>query len=237
MPTSTYNERRSQLTTYFDQTAAAAWRALTSNDPVSRIRATVRAGRDTMRGTLLSWLPEDLHGQTLLDAGCGTGALAIEAAKRGAHVVAIDVAANLVDVARERAAEEEMSGSIDFHVGDMLADAPVAIDHIVAMDSLIHYDAKDVQTVVSKFASRARRSIIFTSAPWTPALGLMHLVGRLIPHRHHRAPSIQPIRIDRLTRNLDTALDSDGWFTRETHRVKSGFYISEGVRMELECSN
>ncbi len=237
MPTSTYQEKRNQLTTYFDQTAAAAWRALTSNDPVSRIRETVRAGRDTMRGNLLDWLPEDLSGQTLLDAGCGTGALAIEAARRGARVIAIDVAANLVDVARERAAEEELEGSIDFQVGDMLADAPVEVDHVVAMDSLIHYDSDDVQTVIGEYANRARCSIIFTIAPWTPALGAMHVVGRLIPHRHHRAPSIQPIRVDGLTRSLDSALEADGWRTRETQRVKSGFYISEGVVLEQKCSN
>ena len=183
-----------------------------------------------MRGTLLDWLPADLSGQTLLDAGCGTGALAIEAAKRGAHVVAIDVAANLVEVARERAAREEMSGSIDFHVGDMLLDAPVEVDHIVAMDSLIHYNARDVHTVVSEFSTRARRSIAFTSAPWTPMLALMHVAGRMIPHRHHRAPAIEPIRIDRLRQQLDDALD--GWRTTDTSRVKSGFYISQAIRLE-----
>ena len=68
MPTPSYARRREQLTTYFNGTAAATWRALTSNDPVSRIRATVRAGRDTMRATLLDWLPEDLTGRTLFDA-------------------------------------------------------------------------------------------------------------------------------------------------------------------------
>ena len=133
MRTSSYLRRRDQLTTYFDQTAAAAWQALTSTDPVNRIRATVRAGRDDMRATLMSWLPKDLTGKTLLDAGCGTGALAVEAAKRGAHVVAIDVASNLVDVARKRAAEEHLEGSIDFRVGDMLADAPATVDYTVAL--------------------------------------------------------------------------------------------------------
>ena len=42
-----------------------------------RIRATVRAGRDQMRAQLLDWLPADLSGLRLLDAGCGTGALAV----------------------------------------------------------------------------------------------------------------------------------------------------------------
>ena len=47
-----YRERRDQLETYFDRTAAEAWARLTADAPVSRIRATVRAGRDDMRAQL-----------------------------------------------------------------------------------------------------------------------------------------------------------------------------------------
>ena len=59
-----YETRRDEIETYFDRTAADAWAALTSDAPVSRIRRTVRRGRDAMRETLLSWLPEDLTGST-----------------------------------------------------------------------------------------------------------------------------------------------------------------------------
>ncbi|MFD0937978.1 magnesium protoporphyrin IX methyltransferase, partial [Methylobacterium trifolii] len=76
MTSTTYASRRGELTTYFDRTAVEAWARLTTDAPVSKIRATVRAGRDAMRGTLLSWLPEDMTGLRLPDAGCGTGALA-----------------------------------------------------------------------------------------------------------------------------------------------------------------
>ncbi len=231
MRTSTYLRRRDQLTTYFDKTAAAAWQALTSNEPVNRIRATVRAGRDNMRATLMSWLPEDMSGKTLLDAGCGTGALAVEAARRGAHVVAIDVAANLVEVARKRAAEEHLKGSIDFRVGDMLADAPATVDYTVAMDSLIHYDESDVRRVVANLADRSGEAVLFTAAPWTPALGLMHFVGRLIPHQNNRAPAIEPIHIPRLKQALDEELEPSGWQTGRLARVKSGFYISQAVAL------
>ncbi len=227
-----YAQRRNELTTYFDHTAAAAWKALTSTDPVSRVRATVRAGRDSMRATLLDWLPEDLSGKTLLDAGCGTGALSVEAAARGADVVAIDVAANLVDVARERAESESLPGSIDFRVGDMLADSPAQVDYVVAMDSLIHYSADDVRRVVTDFSYRARDRVLFTSAPWTPPLAAMHLVGRLIPHRHHRAPAIVPVRVQRLMRALDSELGSRGWHAAQTRRIKSGFYISQAVELK-----
>ena len=103
MTDAVYDQRRGRLQTYFNATAMDAWAQLTSDAPVSRIRQTVREGRDRMRDTLLSWLPQDLSGARLLDAGCGTGALSVVAAHRGCAVTAVDIAANLVEIARERA--------------------------------------------------------------------------------------------------------------------------------------
>ena len=102
LPNVSYLQRRSQLETYFDRTAMEAWARLTSDAPVSGIRATVRAGRDEMRRTLLSWLPTDLRGRRVLDAGCGTGALSVELARRGARVLAIDLSPRLIQLAAER---------------------------------------------------------------------------------------------------------------------------------------
>ncbi len=106
MPTISYLERRGELETYFDRTAVEAWSKLTSDAPLGRIRATVREGRERMRQTLLSWLPDDLTGATLLDAGCGTGALAVEAARRGAKVLAVDISPTLIELARQRSATD-----------------------------------------------------------------------------------------------------------------------------------
>jgi SAM-dependent methyltransferase len=103
--TATYERTKGRLETYFDRTAADTWARLTSDAPVSRIRATVRAGRDRMRGVLLGLLPEDMTGLRLLDAGCGVGQLAVEAARRGAEVVATDISPTLVGIARDRARE------------------------------------------------------------------------------------------------------------------------------------
>ena len=68
MQTISYQHRRGELQVYFDRTAADAWAKLTSDAPVGRIRATVRAGRDQMRARLLDWLPDDLAGKS----GCWT---------------------------------------------------------------------------------------------------------------------------------------------------------------------
>ena len=93
-----WDAKRSKLESYFDRTALDAWAAMTSDAPVSKIRATVRAGRQEMRDTLLSWLPQDLSGRRILDAGCGTGMLAIEVARRGGDVVGIDVSPQLIEI-------------------------------------------------------------------------------------------------------------------------------------------
>jgi len=226
----TYEERRGQLETYFDRTAAEAWSRLTSDAQVSRIRATVRAGRDRMRRTLLSWLPEDLRGARLLDAGCGTGALAVEAARRGAHVVAIDLSPTLVGLARERSPRDLGAGAIEFRVGDMLDPALGRFDHAVAMDSLIHYRAPDVVRVLGELAARTGRSIVLTFAPRTPALAAMHAVGRLFP-RGDRAPSIEPVAQTALQRLLATAPPLAGWRPARCERVASGFYTSQALEL------
>jgi NADPH-dependent curcumin reductase CurA len=83
-----------------------------------------------MRDTLLSWLPDDLHGRRILDAGCGTGALALEAARRGADVVAIDISPTLVGLAAERSKGHPR---LDFRVGDMLDPALGRISHAVSV--------------------------------------------------------------------------------------------------------
>ena len=70
-----YAVTRDRVEHYFDRTATKTWERLTSDAPVSGVRATVRAGRDRMRALMLAQLPEDLRGARILDAGCGTGAL------------------------------------------------------------------------------------------------------------------------------------------------------------------
>jgi magnesium-protoporphyrin O-methyltransferase len=229
MQSVTYRERRGELTTYFDRTAAEAWSRLTSDAPVSRIRATVRAGRDRMRETLLGWLPADLSGRRLLDAGCGTGALAIEAARRGADVVAIDVAPTLVELARERAPSDLGPGRVLFLVGDMSDDLG-DFDHVVAMDSLIHYRPRDVVALLSGVAARTRHSMVFTFAPRTPALSVMHAVGRLFP-RGDRAPAIEPVSPRALTRRISLELGLSDWQVGRGQRIQSGFYTSEALEL------
>jgi magnesium-protoporphyrin O-methyltransferase len=230
MPTLTYQARRGELHQYFDRTAMRAWERLTSDAPVSGIRATVRAGRDAMRATLLGWLPADLHGVRLLDAGCGTGALAIEAAQRGAEIVAVDIAPALVELARNRAAVAGVAAQIDFHVGDMHDPALGRFDHVVAMDSLIHYSPEDTVRVLAGLASRVSASMLFTFAPRTTLLAAMHAAGRFFP-RGDRAPSIVPVAEAGLRRMIGEEPGLQRWAAGRDRRIGSGFYTSHAMEL------
>lgn len=230
MTDASYHTRRDALRTYFDHTAVEAWKRLTSDAPVSGIRATVRQGRERMRATLLDWLGPDLTGARLLDAGCGTGALAREAARRGADVVAVDLSPKLVAAARDVVPLDRGRGSITWHVGDMRATGLGRFDYIVAMDSLIHYRAADIAAVTADFAARADYAILFTFAPRTPLLTVMHTVGRLFP-RSDRAPAIEPVSEAVMRRTIaDTPALAD-WTPTRTARIDAGFYISQAMEL------
>ena len=222
--TGSYAAVRERLHDYFDRTAHEAWVQLTSDAPVSRVRATVRAGRDEMRATLLSWLPRDMSGLRLLDAGCGTGALAVEAAKRGAEVVGIDLSPGLAAIATERA-PADLRPRLTFLSGDMLSPELGDFDHVVAMDSLIHYPAGDIARALGQLAERTRRSIVFTFAPRTPLLAAMHAAGKMFP-RSDRSPMIAPVRHRRLEASLRAHAH---WVPGRDRRVQRGFYTSHGM--------
>jgi magnesium-protoporphyrin O-methyltransferase len=226
--TTTYQQRRDQLEEYFDRTAHQAWAALTSEGPVSRIRETVRAGRARMRDVLLGYMPEDLHGHRVLDAGCGTGSLSEIAAQRGARVVGVDVSPTLVNLARERI--NVGPDAVELCVGDMRHPSFGTFDWVVAMDSLIHYSLEDVVDTLGQFAPRVRRGIVFTFAPRTPALAAMHALGKVFP-RGDRAPDIVPIEETALRAAIEASPGLAGFRVGRSERVASGFYTSQAMEL------
>ena len=162
----------------------------------------------------------------LLDAGCGTGAMSIELARRGADVLGIDLAPEIIRFAAEPMPHDTGAGRIEFKVGDMLSREHGAFDAVVAMDSLIHYQRGDAVLALSSLARRTRHAMVFTFAPRTPLLSLMHATGRLFP-RSDRAPSIVPVRPEAIAHDIAGRPELNGWRTHRTERVSHGFYTSQ----------
>jgi len=194
-----YDQTLTRVETYFDQTATKTWERLTSDAPVSKIRETVRQGRDQMRATLLAELPEDLHGARVLDAGCGAGPTARQRLPRA------------------------LSKQVEFCSGDMLAASLGSFDYVVAMDSLIYYSADDIKTALTGLAKRTSGSVLFTVAPRTRMLMAMWYAGKLFP-RSDRSPVMVP----HAPAALAALLQGEGRL-RDLGRIKSGFYISQAL--------
>ncbi|MCX7288134.1 MAG: magnesium protoporphyrin IX methyltransferase [Rhodobacterales bacterium] len=215
--TSDYQGTRARVETYFDSTATKTWERLTSDAPVSRVRQTVREGRDRMRRLMLSRLPDDLRGARVLDAGCGTGAMSEALALRGATVVAADISPKLVAIAQDRL-PATLRPLVSFHAGDMTDPALGRFDAVLAMDSLIYYGADDIGRTLHAFGGRTGQ-VIFTVAPRTPLLMVMWHAGKLFP-RGDRSPVMIPHGLADLARAAGPGLAPIG-------RVTRGFYISD----------
>ena len=212
-----YATTRDRVETYFDRSATKVWERLTSDAPVSRIRQTVREGRDKMRALMLAQLPADLTGVRVLDAGCGAGQMTAELAARGAIVTAVDISPQLVDIARLRL-PEAYAGRVTFVAGDMTANHGRQ-DYVVAMDSLIYYDTADLTNALHLLASRTRNTVIFTVAPRTPFLMTFWTMGKLFP-KADRSPVMVPHAHTTLNREAAGAVT-------KIARINRGFYISE----------
>ncbi len=213
-----YSLTRDRVETYFDRTATQTWERLTSHEKVSRIRETVRKGRDQMRALMLSRLPQDLRGARVLDAGCGTGAMAAELAQRGAKVTAVDISPQLIDIAKRRL-HPALTDNVDFQSGDMSDPALGTFDYTLAMDSLIYYRDADIGRVIDNLSKRTAQAIVFTVAPRTAFLMAFFTVGKLFP-RSDRSPTMIPHDAKRLAKHCPGSVTKIG-------RISSGFYISE----------
>ncbi len=239
-PSSRYLAQRQLVETYFDTTASDAWARLTSTAPVGKIRATVRAGRDSMRSQLLSWFPEDLRGRRILDAGCGTGAIATILAERGAQVIAVDLSLTLVTIAKARTPShiKQLNSNsnindgpgIFWHAGDLLDPMLGHFTDVISMDCLIHYSRQDCITMLGALAARTSQSVVFTFAPGNPVLIAALALGRLFP-RKDRSPNIQPVLPADLFKGIGAEATLTQWEMTQTQRVRRGFYTSQAVQL------
>src|SRR5436190_7499890 len=87
-------------------------KALWEKGDFTRIAATMRGSGESLVNSL-----GVRKGMKVLDLGCGDGTTALPEARLGADVLGVDVASNLVEAARRRAAAEGLS-NCRFQEGD-----------------------------------------------------------------------------------------------------------------------
>jgi magnesium-protoporphyrin O-methyltransferase len=193
-----------------------------------------------MRNQLLSWFPEDLRGRRILDAGCGTGAIASILAERGAQVIAVDLSLTLVTIAKARTPSHIKQLNIDsplsagpgifWHAGDLLDPSLGNFTDVISMDCLIHYSRQDCLTMLGALAARTSQSVVFTFAPGNPLLIAALALGRLFP-RKDRSPNIQPVLPTDLFKGIASEAPLKQWKMMQTQRIRRGFYTSQAVQL------
>jgi len=177
-PETPYNQAEHTLRTReaYDR-LAAVWSSTTDEGPFNGFLE---------RPALRALVPGDLHGTTVLDAGCGSGAQAKWLLEQGADVVGVDVSPRMVEEAHRRCA-----GRGQFLVADLARPLPLepsSLDGITCSLAL-HY-LEDWSVPLRSFAS------VLRPGGWT-VISLDHPLG--------------PPNPDQRGGYFDTELVSDVW--------------------------
>jgi magnesium-protoporphyrin O-methyltransferase len=165
---------------YFNSTGFDRWRRIYGEGgDVNRVQRDIRTGHQQTVDYVLNWFKNDKNatGQTVCDAGCGTGSLSIPLAAMGAKVYASDISEKMVGEAKERAADPE---NPVFEVRDLAA-LSGEYDTVICLDVLIHYPDRDSELMIEHLASLAKSRLILSFAPQNPYYLLMKKVGDMVP--------------------------------------------------------
>ena len=145
----------------------------------------------------LSYIAERtrLRGARVLDVGCGAGLLSEALAREGAHVSALDLAPELVDVAKLHLLESGLTIDYRLQSVESLADElPTSFDAISCMEMLEHVpDPSSVLAACARLLKPGGR-IFLSTLNRTPAAFALAIVGaeyvaRLLPKGTHQYES------------------------------------------------
>jgi ubiquinone/menaquinone biosynthesis C-methylase UbiE len=163
----------------------------------------------------------NLHrGMEILDVACGTGNLAVPAARKGARVSGADIATNLLDQARRRAASEGLQVAFEEGDAEQLPFPDASFDVVMTMFGAMF--APRPERVAAELARVCRPGGMIAMANWTPegfvgkffAAGARHvpppegipasvLWGNEEVVRQRLGPHVSEIRTTRRTANFD----------------------------------
>ena len=166
-----------------------------------------------------------LAGARVLDVGCGGGLLSEAMAAEGAEVVALDLAPELVQVARLHGLESGVR--VDYRlqsVESLAADAPGSFDVVTCMEMLEH--VPDPGAIVAACATLLRPGgrLFLSTLNRTPAAFALAIVGaeyvaRLLPRgTHHYRDFIRPSELAAWLRAAGLSLEDVGGLVYEPWR-------------------
>jgi len=177
-----------------------------------------------------------LEGARVLDVGCGGGLLCEAMARRGARVTGIDLAPELIEVARAHALESALDIDYRVEAAETLAAArPGAFELVTCMELLEH--VPDPESTLRALAALARTgaAVIVSTLNRTLAAYAVAIVGaeyvaRVLPRgTHEYLKLIRPSELARWARA--TQLELEDLTGLSYHPLTRAFSLSRDVRI------
>lgn len=117
---------------------------------------------EEMQQTMMQYVPGDLQPQRILDLGCGTGNLTLRVLETfpGAHVVALDLSQEILDVCRRQCGEQRVS-YLQQDFSDLQLSAN-SFDLVVSSIAIHHVDDLKKQTLFQCVLESLKPGGVFT---------------------------------------------------------------------------
>lgn len=184
-----------------------------------------------------------LRGRRVLDIGCGGGLLSESLAQSGADVTAIDLAPELVKVARLHALETGVD--IDYRVQaaeDLAAEQPHSFDVVTCMEMLEHVPDPSAVIAACRTLLKPDGQLFLSTINRTPAAFAVAIVGaeyvaRLLPKgTHHYQEFIRPAELSRWLREAGLQLQDVSGMAYEPWRNRARLSRRTGINYLAHAS-
>jgi magnesium-protoporphyrin O-methyltransferase len=208
------------IQSYFEGAGFDSLRVVYSDEACDGFRSAIRRGHSQVVETVVSWLRpvKGMDTQSVLDVGCGTGAVAVPLAIAGARVDAIDFSARMIQAAQERARRAQVPPArLKFAVGD-LSSVNASYDAVVCIDVFARYSTEASIGLLKQLASRANSRLIFTFTPKKAMDPLWLAIGGLVAKRR-QAPPLYTHSTEAITGGLRTL----GWTIHRQAQISAGW--------------
>lgn len=114
---------------------------------------------------------DDVQGLRVLEYGCGTGSHSLEMARRGAHVVGIDISSVGVDIAREKAEQAGLANAIyEVMDAEAMTFPDASFDLIIGEGILHHLDLEKSFSEIARVLKEDGRAVFQEPLGHNPAI-------------------------------------------------------------------
>lgn len=190
-------EAHRQEVEHFDQHWRQVWKEGKLDLVIPPDEEIWRRDLGRARRIAFEWLG-DLRGKRVLELGCGPGDNTILMARRGANVIALDIAPSSLDITRRCASANRLERSV--HLSRMMAESLAfrngSFDWVVGFGFLHHVDSSTIGDELRRVLRPDGRALFFEPLGTNP---LLEFSREHLPYRgKHHSPNEHPLTYDDL---------------------------------------